>query len=230
MAFDPSSAFQAINTIGSLFGAASLDRQRAEAMREANRLRTQAIRIAVDNAERAYQQYQERKQRGDFDPTRSLELAGKVSARNLSNAMGQSLTSLKNLGYNEGDSPFGETQRRLSERALMDEQAQRLALEQQFQDREQQALSYVDMARNNQANALMGGSAQIMGEAPQGNNMANTIAALGRQYGKQKPSQRGTSATQTTPFMPGVQPAGSPEGTYYGFDNYGNPVSIRPRQ
>lgn len=230
MAFDPSSAFQAINTIGSLFGAASLDRQRAEAMREANRLRTQAIRIAVDNAERAYQQYQERKQRGDFDPTRSLELAGKVSARNLSNAMGQSLTSLKNLGYNEGDSPFGETQRRLSERALMDEQAQRLALEQQFQDREQQALSYVDMARNNQANALMGGSAQIMGEAPQGNNMANTIAALGRQYGKQKPSQRGTSATQTTPFMPGVQPAGSPEGTYYGFDNYGNQVSIRPEQ
>ena len=76
----------------------------------------------------------------------------------------------------------------------------------------------------------MNSSTQIMGEAPQGNNMMNTIQALGRQYGKQKPSQRGTSATQTTPFMPGVQPAGSPEGTYYGFDNYGNPVSIRPKQ
>lgn len=226
MAFDPFSAFQAINTIGSLFGAASLDRQRAEALAEANRLRNQSIQIAIQNAEDIYKRYQERKQRGDFDSTRSLELAGKVSAKNLSNAMGQSLTSLKNIGYNEGDSPFGETQRRLSERALMDEQAQRLALEQQFQDREQQALSYVDMARNNQANVLMGGSAQVMNQAPQGNNMANTLAALGRQYGKQEPRQRNT----TTPFMPGVQPAGSPEGTYYGFDNYGNQVSIRPEQ
>ena len=219
MAFDPSSAFQAINTIGSLFGAASLDRQRAEAMREANRLRVQAIRIAVENAERAYEQYQVRKQRGDFDPTRALELSGKVSARNLSNTMGQSLTSLKNLGYNEGDSPFGETQRRLSERALMDEQAQRLAIEQQFQDREQQALSYVDMARNAQIPTLMNSSAQVMGEAPQGNNMINTIAALGRQYApKQKPSRSGGGS------FAGV----APMGTTYGTDNYGNPVSIIP--
>ena len=218
MAFDPSSAFKAINTIGSLFGAASLDRQRAEAMREANRLRVQAIRIAVENAERAYQQYQARLQRGDFDPTRSLELAGKTSARNLSNAMGQSLTSLKNLGYNEGDSPFGETQRRLSERALMDEQAQRLAIEQQFQDREQQALSYVDMARNAQIPTLMNSSTQVMGEAPQGNNMMNTIAALGRQYApKQKPSRRAWDEAGIPPI-----------GTTYGTDNYGNPVSIIP--
>ena len=218
MAFDPSSAFQAINTIGSLFGAASLDRQRAEAMREANKLRVQAIRIAVDNAERAYQQYQARLQRGDFDPTRSLELAGKASARNLSNAMGQSLTSLKNLGYNEGDSPFGETQRRLSERALLEEQGQRESLKRLFEDREQQALSYVDMARNAQIPTLMNSSTQVMGEAPQGNNMMNTIAALGRQYApKQKPSRRAWDEAGIPPI-----------GTTYGTDNYGNPVSIIP--
>jgi hypothetical protein len=218
MAFDPSSAFKAINTIGSLFGAASLDRQRAEAMREANRLRVQAIRIAVENAERAYEQYQVRKQRGDFDPTRSLELVGKASARNLSNAMGQSLTSLKNLGYNEGDSPFSETQRRISERALFDEESRRLEVEKQFQNEEEQALSYVDMARNAQIPTLMNSSAQIMGEAPQGNNMMNTIAALGRQYApKQKPSRRAWDEAGIPPI-----------GTTYGTDNYGNPVSIIP--
>lgn len=226
MAFDPSSAFQAINTIGSLFGAASLDRQRAEAMKEANRLRAQAIRIAAENAERAYDQYQLRKHRGDFNAKDALELVGKASARNLSNAMGKSLLTYKNLGYNEGDSPFSETQRRLSEQALLEEQFRRQEVEDRFQQKEQEALSYVDMARNNQIPTLMNSSTQIMGEAPQGNNMMNTIRALGQQYGKRKPSQRNT----TTPFMPGVQPAGSPEGTYYGFDNYGNQVSIRPEQ
>lgn len=230
MAFDPYSAYQAINTIGSLFGAAALDRQRAEALAEANRLRNEAMKIAIQNAEDIYKRYWERKQRGDFDPTKSLELAGKASARNLGNRIGKSLLTYKNLGYNEGDSVFSETQRRLSEQALLEEQFMRQEVEDRFQQKEQQALSYVDMARNNQANVLMNNSAQVMSQAPQGNNMANTIAALGRQYGKQKPSKQSDPFAGVTPFMPGVHPVGSPEGTYYGFDNYGNPVAIRPEE
>ena len=219
MAIDPTSAFQAISTIGSLFGAAQADRERAAALREAARLRQAALNTASQMVEDAYQRYQRRLQSGEFDATQALELAGKQSATNLRNAMGQSLTSLRNLGYREGDSPFASSQRRLSERALMDEQAQRLALQQQYQDREQQALGYYDAARQNQANMMLGQSGQVYAQAPQGGNMANTLAALGRAYGKPKSSRTGG----------GTQSAGvAPIGTTYGTDNYGNPVSIIP--
>jgi UDP-N-acetylmuramyl tripeptide synthase len=90
-----------------------------------------------------------------------------------------------------------------------------LQAQQQFEDRQQQALGYVDQARAREAQARLGLGGQMMSEglSMPGNNVTNTIAGLASQYqqmlDKQKKEQEakaktGTNQAQVTPSA--VQP------------------------
>jgi hypothetical protein len=102
--------------------------------------------------------------------------------------------------------------------ALLREQAQRLQAQQQFEDRQQQALGYVDQARARESQARLGLGGQMMSEglSMPGNNVANTIAGLASQYqqmlDKQKKEQEakvktGTNQPQAN-YAPGSLAAG----------------------
>ena len=226
MAFDPTSAFQAVSAIGSLFGAAEADKQRASALREAIRLRQEALAIASQTVEDEWQRYQQRLQAGDFNAEPAMEASLKRGGIGLANILGKSMTSLRNLGYKEGDSPFSQTQRTLSEKALLDQQQELIRLKQEYQGMQEQAYSRYLASKQNKANMLLGQSGQVFAQAPPGGNTFATIRELSNIYGRRKPAKNGINTP--TPFMPGVQPVGSPEGTTYGYDNNDFPVSMRP--
>ena len=178
MALDLNPILQGVNTVFGLSGAIQADRARSRMLEEISRQRKAALDILAQQAEDAYARYQQRLQAGEFDATQALELAGKASATNLSNELGKSLTSLKNLGYKEGDSPFGATQRNLSERALLNEQEQRLKIQQEYADREQQVYNFYNQFKFNQANAMLNQSAQMGGELPPGGNIGRVIESI----------------------------------------------------
>jgi hypothetical protein len=219
MAFDPTSAFQAVSAIGSLFGAAEADKQRASALREAIRLRQEALAIASQTVEDEWQRYQQRLQAGDFDATKAIEVAQKEAGTNLKNRLGESMTSLRNLGYKEGDSPFNENQRNLSERALLEQEKTLIGLKQQYQGMQEQAYSRYLASKQNKANMLLGQSGQVFAQAPPGGNTFATIQELSNIYGRRKPQGKSSSES-----FAGV----APMGTTYGTDSYGNPVSVIP--
>jgi hypothetical protein len=178
MALELNPILQGVNTVFGLAGAIQADKARSRMLEEIATQRRAALDIIAQQAEDAYRRYQEQLQAGKFDATKALDIAGKASATNLRNAMGESLTSLKNLGYKEGDSPFGTTQRRLSEQALLNEQEQRLRIEQDYANREQQVYNFYNQLKLGQANTMLNQSAQMGGELPQGGNIGRVIESI----------------------------------------------------
>jgi hypothetical protein len=133
-----------------------------------------------------------------------------MSSENLRTGLGNQLTSLRNLGYKAGDTPIEMGTKAMTSDALLREQAQRLQAQQQFEDRQQQALGYVDQVRAREAQARLGLGGQMMSEglSMPGNNVANTIAGLASQYQQQQKkakAQATPSAVQPTrmenPYM-----------------------------
>lgn len=173
-------ALGGLNSIASIFGANEADRQRQRQMEEAARQRARALDILARQSNEAFMDFQRRQQAGEFDPTKALERVRAESALNLQNALGGSMTSLRNLGYKPGDSAIEMATKGLTSEALLGEQAQRLATEQAFQDRQQAAQNYLRQIQGQEAQARMGLGNQMMGEgmATPGGNMGATIQSI----------------------------------------------------
>ena len=157
-------ALGGLNSIASIFGANEQDRQRQRQMEEAARQRAKALDILARQSNEAFMDFQKRQQAGEFDPTKALERVRAESALNLQNALGGSMTSLRNLGYKPGDSAIEMATKGLTSEALLGEQAQRLATEQAFQDRQQAAQNYLRQIQGQEASARMGLGGQMMSE------------------------------------------------------------------
>lgn len=170
-------ALGGINTIAGIFGANEADRQRQRQLEQAARQRAKAIEQLAQASNDAYQDYQRRLQAGEFDATRALDLIGQQSGANLRNALGQSMTSLRNLGYKPGDTPLEQGAKSLTSNALLQEQAQRLQAQQSVEDRRQQALNYLRQVQGQESQARMGLGGQMVSEgmAMPGNNLENAI-------------------------------------------------------
>ena len=203
-------ALGAVNSIRGLLGANQADNERRRQLAEAARQRRLAIDQLAQDSNRAFQDYQRRLQAGEFDATKTLDLIGRMSSENLRTGLGNQLTSLRNLGYKAGDTPIEMGTKAMTSDALLREQAQRLQAQQQFEDRQQQALGYVDQARARESQARLGLGGQMMSEglSMPGNNVANTIAGLASQYQQQQKkakAQATPSAVQPTrmenPYM-----------------------------
>lgn len=157
-------ALGGLNSIASIFGANEQDRQRQRQMEEAARQRAKALDILARQSNEAFMDFQRRQQAGEFDPTKALERVRAESALNLQNALGGSMTSLRNLGYKPGDSAIEMSTKGLTSEALLGEQAQRLATEQAFQDRQQAAQNYLRQIQGQEASARMGLGNQMISE------------------------------------------------------------------
>lgn len=157
-------ALGGLNSIASIFGANAQDRQRQRQMEEAARQRARALDILANQSREASLDLQRRFQEREFDPTKALERVRAESALNLQNALGSSMTSLRNLGYKPGDSAIEMATKGLTSEALLGEQAQRLATEQAFQDRQQAAQNYLRQIQGQEAQARMGLGGQMMSE------------------------------------------------------------------
>ncbi len=157
-------ALGGLNSIASIFGANEQDRLRQRQMEEAARQRAKALDILARQSNEAFMDFQRRQQAGEFDPTKALERVRAESALNLQNALGGSMTSLRNLGYKPGDSAIEMATKGLTSEALLGEQSQRLATEQAFQDRQQAAQNYLRQIQGQEASARMGLGGQMMGE------------------------------------------------------------------
>ena len=157
-------ALGGLNSIASIFGANEQDRQRQRQMEEAARQRAKALDILARQSNEAFMDFQRRQQAGEFDPTKALERVRAESALNLQNALGGSMTSLRNLGYKPGDSAIEMATKGLTSEALLGEQAQRIATEQAFQDRQQAAQNYLRQIQGQEASARMGLGGQMMSE------------------------------------------------------------------
>jgi len=157
-------ALGGLNSIAGIFGANEQDRQRQRQMEEAARQRAKALDILARQSNEAFMDFQKRQQAGEFDPTKALERVRAESALNLQNALGGSMTSLRNLGYKPGDSAIEMATKGLTSEALLGEQAQRLATEQAFQDRQQAAQNYLRQIQGQEASARMGLGGQMMSE------------------------------------------------------------------
>jgi len=207
-------ALGAVNSIRGLLGANQADNERRRQLAEAARQRRLAIDQLAQDSNRAFQDYQRRLQAGEFDATKTLDLIGRMSSENLRTGLGNQLTSLRNLGYKAGDTPIEMGTKAMTSDALLREQAQRLQAQQQFEDRQQQALGYVDQARAREAQARLGLGGQMMSEglSMPGNNVTNTIQGLASQYQQmlekqkkeQEAKQQKEAKTQVTPST--VQP------------------------
>lgn len=173
-------ALGGLNSIASIFGANEQDRQRQRQMEEAARQRAKALDILARQSNEAFMDFQRRQQAGEFDPTKALERVRAESALNLQNALGGSMTSLRNLGYKPGDSAIEMATKGLTSEALLGEQAQRLATEQAFQDRQQAAQNYLRQIQGNEAQARMGLGGQMIDEGLRtpGGNMGATIQSI----------------------------------------------------
>ena len=181
-------ALGGINSIRGLFGANEADRERRRQLEQAAAQRRMAIDALAKQSNDAFQEYQRRLQAGEFDATKALDLIGRTSAENLRTGLGNQLTSLRNLGYKAGDTPIEMGTKAMTSDALLREQAQRLAAQQQFEDRQQQALGYLDQVRAREASARMGlgGQMQEEGMRMPGNNLDNYIQNLVAMNKKQK--------------------------------------------
>ena len=202
-------ALGGINSIRGLFGANEIDRERARQLKQAEYQRRMAIDALAKQSNDAFQEYQRRLQAGEFDATKALDLIGRTSAENLRTGLGNQLTSLRNLGYKAGDTPIEMGTKAMTSDALLREQAQRLAAQQQFEDRQQQALDRLDQIRAREASARMGlgGQMQEEGMRMSGNNldtfMQNLIGGgfakrLEEQYFKKPKSETTGTTTGTT--------------------------------
>ncbi len=157
-------ALGAVNSIRGLLGANEADNERRRQLAEAARQRRLAIDQLAQDSNRAFQDYQRRLQAGEFDATKTLDLIGRMSSENLRTGLGNQLTSLRNLGYKAGDTPIEMGTKAMTSDALLREQAQRLATEQAFQDRQQAAQNYLRQIQGNEAQARMGLGGQMMDE------------------------------------------------------------------
>jgi len=213
-------ALGGINTIAGIFGANEADRQRQRQLEQAARQRAKAIEQLAQASNDAYQDYQRRLQAGEFDATRTLDLIGQQSGANLRNALGQSMTSLRNLGYKPGYTPLEQGAKSLTSNALLQEQAQRLQAQQSVEDRRQQALNYLRQVQGQEAQARMGLGGQMVSEgmAMPGNNLENALknaiaSGLPSKIGEvlKKSNPRSTFTTVATPetnYAPGSMAAG----------------------
>ena len=194
-------ALGGLNSIASIFGANEQDRQRQRQMEEAARQRAKALDILARQSNEAFMDFQRRQQAGEFDPTKALERVRAESALNLQNALGGSMTSLRNLGYKPGDSAIEMATKGLTSEALLGEQAQRIATEQAFQDRQQAAQNYLRQIQGQEASARMGLGGQMMSEGmatPE--RLGSTIQGIiqGGLPGQIKEALAKKQSTQTT--------------------------------
>lgn len=157
-------ALGGLNSIASIFGANEQDRQRQRQMEEAARQRAKALDILANQSREASLDLQRRFQEGEFDPSKALERVRQESALNLQNALGGSMTSLRNLGYKPGDSAIEMATKGLTSEALLGEQALRRDTEQAFQASQQAAQNYLRQIQGQEAQARMGLGGQMMGE------------------------------------------------------------------
>jgi hypothetical protein len=173
-------ALGGINSIRGLIGANEADRERRRQLEQAAAQRRMAIDALAKQSNDAFQEYQRRLQAGEFDATKALDLIGRTSAENLRTGLGNQLTSLRNLGYKAGDTPIEMGTKAMTSDALLKEQAQRLAAQQQFEDRQQQALGYLDQVRAREASARMGlgGQMQEEGMRMPGTNLQSYLGNL----------------------------------------------------
>lgn len=181
-------ALGGINSIRGLFGANEADRERRRQLEQAAAQRRMAIDALAKQSNDAFQEYQRRLQAGEFDATKALDLIGRTSAENLRTGLGNQLTSLRNLGYKAGDTPIEMGTKAMTSDALLREQAQRLAAQQQYEDRQQQALDRLDQVRAREASARMGLGTEFAreGMAMPANNLENYIQNLVTMNKKQK--------------------------------------------
>jgi len=203
-------ALGGINSIRGLFGANEADRERRRQLEQAAAQRRMAIDALAKQSNDAFQEYQRRLQAGEFDATKALDLIGRTSAENLRTGLGNQLTSLRNLGYKAGDTPIEMGTKAMTSDALLREQAQRLAAQQQFEDRQQQALGYLDQVRAREASARMGLGGQMMSEgmAMPANNLQSYLGNLVSMMPKAEKSKPKTTAGYNPP-APSQAPFGS---------------------
>lgn len=196
-----------INSIRGLIGANEADRQRQEQLNQAAAQRRMAIDALAKQSNDAFQEYQRRLQAGEFDATKALDLIGRASAENLRTGLGNQLTSLRNLGYKAGDTPIEMGTKVMTSDALLKEQAQRLAAQQQFEDRQQQALGYLDQVRAREASARMGLGTEFAreGMAMPSNNLQSYLGNLVSMMPKQE-KKTPTAGTATTAKDLGYNP------------------------
>jgi hypothetical protein len=201
-------ALGGINSIRGLFGANEADRERRRQLEQAAAQRRMAIDALAKQSNDAFQEYQRRLQAGEFDATKALDLIGRTSAENLRTGLGNQLTSLRNLGYKAGDTPIEMGTKAMTSDALLREQAQRLAAQQQFEDRQQQALGYLDQVRAREASARMGLGGEMMreGMATPGNNLQSYLGNLVSMMPKQ---EKKTTTAGYNPPAPSQAPFGS---------------------
>ena len=199
-------ALGGINSIRGLFGANEADRERRRQLEQAAAQRRMAIDALAKQSNDAFQEYQRRLQAGEFDATKALDLIGRTSAENLRTGLGNQLTSLRNLGYKAGDTPIEMGTKAMTSDALLREQAQRLAAQQQFEDRQQQALGYLDQVRAREASARMGLGGEMMreGMATPGNNLqsylGNLVSMMPKQEKKTTTAGYNPPASSQAPF------------------------------
>ena len=203
-------ALGGINSIRGLFGANEADRERRRQLEQAAAQRRMAIDALAKQSNDAFQEYQRRLQAGEFDATKALDLIGRTSAENLRTGLGNQLTSLRNLGYKAGDTPIEMGTKAMTSDALLREQAQRLAAQQQFEDRQQQALGYLDQVRAREANARMGlgGQMQEEGMRMPGTNLQSYLGNLVSMMPKAEKSKPKATAGYNPP-APSQAPFGS---------------------
>jgi hypothetical protein len=208
-------ALGGINSIRGLIGANEADRERRRQLEQAAAQRRIAIDALAKQSNDAFQEYQRRLQAGEFDATKALDLIGRMSRENLGVGVGN--LDVKFGEYKPGDTPKEMARNVMTSDALLREQAQRLAAQQQFEDRQQQALGYLDQVRAREASARMGlgGQMQEEGMRMPGNNldtfMQNLIGGgfakrLEEEYFK-KPKPKTTAGYN--PPAPSQAPLGS---------------------
>jgi hypothetical protein len=215
-------ALSGINTIRGLFGASQADKERERQIAEAKRQLNLAIAKATENTNNTLLEFQRMEQAGEFDATKTLDLIGRMSRENLGVGVGN--LDVKFGEYKPGDTPKEMARNVMTSDALLREQAQRLAAQDQFYNKRQQALGYLNQVRAQEAQTRLGLGGQMMntGLSMPGNNVTNTIAGLASQYqqmlDKQKKEQEAkqqkearnkvsTTQPQTT-YAPGSLAAG----------------------
>lgn len=193
-------ALSGINSIRGLFGANEADRERRRQIEEAARQRRMAIDALAKQSNDAFQEYQRRLQAGEFDATKALDLIGRTSSENLGNV-------LKNLNvglmgeYKKDDTPRVMAARIATTEGLLKEQADRLNAQKYFEDKQQQALGYLDQVRAREASARMGlgGQMQEEGMRMPGNNLQTYLSNLVSMMPKAEKQKPKTTAGYNPP-------------------------------
>ena len=205
-----------INTIRGIFGANEADNERRRQLAEAKRQLNLAIAKATENTNNTLLEFQRMEQAGEVDATKTLDLIGRMSRENLGVGLGN--LGVKFAEYNPGDTPKEMARNVMTSDALLKEEAQRLAAQEQFYNKRQQALGYLNQVRGQEAQTRLGLGGQLLttGLSMPGNNVTNTIAGLASQYqqmlDKQKKEQESRNKVSTTQpqttYAPGSFAAG----------------------